>query len=530
MIKRVIYCSRHGWEQLSHQRLQIYQAGTPTNCYPLFEQLTKDTLDIEKIRLLVADLSGHFALIIEGSNFWLACSDHCRSSPIFFHTESVSNDAHMLRSIKNLNTPNKRAMRDASMAGFVTGPNTLFAELNQLEAGTLALWQTGQTEPLVYKHTTYKPVAIRNIHQKSLADDLMSVLDNTAITTINAAKGKPIWVGLSGGLDSRLLLAKFVEHGCPDLHAFTYGPRGSDEIAIAQRVARQLKVDWVYQSNSPRIMKTFFSHTERKQYWTFCDGLSAVPTFQDFLPLKMLIEKGRIPSDATIVNGQTGDFISGGHIPEPLMTNKVHFEVLCDAIIKKHFSLWNSLKKPSRVHILREELGKRFDCQPQTILERDEAIAFYEQFEYEERQAKYVINGQRNYEFLDLSWSLPLWSAEVVQFWRDVPTKQKYKQALYRSALENWDYRGIFTGIRTTVSHWPGIAKAVLVPSRLLRLLFGTQTRDAYLKRMLYFGLYRDQYAPYGYIEFLRNASQLRNPVSLLSRTWLKELGLNTNY
>ena len=50
-----------------------------------------------------------------------------------------------------------------------------------------------------------------------------------------------------------------------------------------------------------------------------------------------------------------------------------------------------------------------------------------------------------------------------------------------------------------------------------------------FLRHMLYFGMYRDQYAPFGYATFLRNARDLRNPVSLLSRAWLAERGLGGN-
>jgi hypothetical protein len=38
--------------------------------------------------------------------------------------------------------------------------------------------------------------------------------------------------------------------------------------------------------------------------------------------------------------------------------------------------------------------------------------------------------------------------------------------------------------------------------------------------------MYRYQYAPFGYHAFLRHAENLRNPISLLSRHWLAELGV----
>ena len=56
----------------------------------------------------------------------------------------------------------------------------------------------------------------------------------------------------------------------------------------------------------------------------------------------------------------------------------------------------------------------------------------YEKWEYEERQIKYVVNGQKTYDFLNINWYLPLWESEFVKFWTSVDKKYRFRQNLYR--------------------------------------------------------------------------------------------------
>jgi len=64
----------------------------------------------------------------------------------------------------------------------------------------------------------------------------------------------------------------------------------------------------------------------------------------------------------------------------------------------------------------------------------------YEAAEFVDRQSKYVVNGQRVYEYLNLEWALPLWDDRYLEYWAHRPISQKVRQRLYREMLieENW--------------------------------------------------------------------------------------------
>ena len=526
MPAEILAADRFGWQQRSGEMVHTLATGDPDAEASVRTALVGGAITPDELARAVRGVAGHFAVIARSPTACCAIVDHCRSSPIFFTDEAVSNDAHLLRLKKQLNTPDSIGVSDAAMAGFVTGNRTLFADMYQLPAGSLAIWADGTGAAVVERYLNYMPTTLDRRPETELADAFLSVLDDAIARTISTAGGRPIWVPLSGGRDSRLLLAKFVEQGYDNLFAFTYGPRGNDEMHAAKIIAERLGVRWSFMASRPGDMRRFFASPDRQEYWDYCDGLSAVPNFQDLLTLRKFRTKGELPDDAIVVNGQTGDFVSGGHIPAALMQSDIHPDTLFSAIAGKHFSLWNSLKTSSRLDELRERVFTQLDLPAGGTLDREHAVALYEQFEFDERQSKYVINGQRNYEFLGLDWSLPLWDSALVEFWRNVPVELKFRQKLFRTALARWDYRGLFRDFEPEVDQWSGLAKAVLIPSRLIRLSLGPARRDIFLRHMLYFGMYRDQYAPFGYVEFLKNAHDLRNPVSLLSRAWLAERGL----
>ena len=50
-----------------------------------------------------------------------------------------------------------------------------------------------------------------------------------------------------------------------------------------------------------------------EKFWRIQDNLSCLPSLREFFVLNEIKEKEIIPQDAVIINGQSGDFITGGH-------------------------------------------------------------------------------------------------------------------------------------------------------------------------------------------------------------------------
>lgn len=528
----VLLNERFGWTSQKLGALSVHGYGDRKEIDAIAGALSKSARPgIAAAERAVHAAHGHFAAIVEGPDFLLACVDHCRSIPVFFASGEggpvVSNDAHLLKAEAGLENPDELSALEAAMAGFVTGRYTLYEGLSQLQAGDL-LWHDkrgGGTE--LRQYYDYRPGTMNPASETALIEQLGDVTDRAIGRVIEHANGRPIWVPLSAGLDSRLILCKLVEKGYRDLFAFTYGPAGNDEARAARAIAERLGVEWRFWPDTARQMRALYRSPTRVAYWAYGDGLCTLPNLQDFPVLHRLTERGDIPEGVVVVNGQTGDFISGGHIPKALWEqDSPTLNDLFEAIVAKHYSLWRSLKTPENLASLRARVCENLGIRGDERLTCEQAATLYERFEYLERQAKHIINGQRNYDFLGLDWALPLWDREFVDFWRDVPYEHKFRQRLYKRYLQNWDFKGLFRGFNPVVWQWPGAMKAVLPLFRVVRLLFGADARDRLQRSLLYFGMYRHMYAPFGYRYFLRHAQNLRNPISVLSQRWLAEMGI----
>ena len=191
-----------------------------------------------------------------------------------------------------------------------------------------------------------------------------------------------------------------------------------------------------------------------------------------------------------------------------------------------HYLLWKHLRTPAAARAMRRRVLALVGDASSDPSPRVRALAAYESWEYQERQAKYVVNGQRLYDFLGLDWHLPLWDPELVDFWERAPLDAKHGQSLYREWLRRWDPRGVFTRYPNPTWGWRRTQAWLPWTARALGLVRGQDAKALFYRRLEYFGRWSDQYARYGYRRYLRAARSLRNPVSLAVAEWLRDEGL----
>jgi asparagine synthase (glutamine-hydrolysing) len=527
---QIIIDTNHGWRSAKQNGVMVHSVGNQAMVSKVVAYLSNlapsASADPKAIGELLLQQTGFFSAVIERGDEVIAFVDVCRSYPVFYDTAeggAVTNAARSRQPARQSGRIDETSLLEFTLSGFITGPQTLYRGLHQLQAGELLVWRRGEDAPKTERYYRYLPENMRTESKEALIDELGGVMDGIIARTIEKAHGAPIWVPLSGGLDSRLLLCKLVETGYDRIQSFSYGPPGNHEAKIAAHVAETLGVPWFFQPLSRAHMRAFMATEQWRDYLDFADGLCGVPNPHDFHPFSMVRARGLLPEDAFVVNGQSGDFITGGHVPDCLINGTPNLTTMLNWIVDKHFAFWRGLHSEENVSLLEAKVLELLDLAPNSELPPERLIALYEYWEWQERQSKFVVNGQRVYDFMGLQWDLPLWDFPLVKFWQDIPIEMKYRQGLYRDYLSAYDYKGLFRNFNPYVWRWPGASIAVVPLARGIGLAFGAGAKQRFYRRARYFGHYRNMYAIVGFREYLKHADDIQNPFSFFTRQWLED-------
>lgn len=522
--------SGSAWSSVADDRWCLHYVGDQHTARRIFEWLQLHAvgqLSILQFGSLLASLPNEWAFVAWSGERRLAATDRIRSYPLFFSMAkgnvSISNSARLLRGRMESDALNRDALLEFAMAGYVTGSDTLYTGVKQLQAGELIAMSANEAVPHRHRYYRYIPQPVAGgIGQWREA--LAVTTEQIFKRTIEKAQGRPLLIPLSGGLDSRLIVCMLRHLKYDNVRTFSYGLPGNYEAKIAREVAGKLGLPWEFVPTTHSGFRNFFWSKQRKAFSDFADGLCAVPTMQDIHPLWILRERG-LPNDTIVINGQSGDFISGGHIPAQLL-NIEGRQTVVESIYGRHFGLSKRLMTPANIATVSERIRNDIGEMDVVSKSRVEPAGLYESWEWQERQCKYVISWQRGYDWLRLGWHLPLWDADYMDLWSRVPYELKLNQKLYKEYLQTYDYFGLFKKFAPPVWRWPGATIAIVPFARVVGLISGTRNKERIYSYARYMGHYGPYYAPWGLRNFLRYSSDARNPVTFFVNQWFRENGI----
>jgi asparagine synthase (glutamine-hydrolysing) len=528
---KIIVDENYRWKSIVLRDYSIHYIGFSKDILPSIEAIVQlgENLQIDLINSILNNLNTPAAVIMESKNHIIAFTDHLCCYPIFYTLKGrgiISNSARNIIKSANITEWDALSVEEFPMTGYVTGKDTLFQDLKQMQSGECIMANLSNNEIDIFRYYRYMPSQEHGKSDEDWINELDSVMNKITQRMVERANGKPIYVPLSAGLDSRVIACKLHESGYNNLKVFSYGPPKNWESRGAHIIANKLDLPWFSAEISRKEAHQMFWSPSRLEYWSFSDGLSALPNFQEYFPISKLHNLNMLPEDVILINGQTGDFISGGHIPKILTKSDSDVSTLLACIISKHYALWKNLMTPDRLKRVEEKILGLLGVSIDTHLTNEDLISLYERWEFEERQSKWVIHGQRIYDFYGYDWQLPLWDIDLVHFFEKVPISLKIDQRLYHLWLDRWNYKNLFRDFNPPVWNWSGPTLAVLPMAKVIEIVLGENAKHKWYELFYYWGDDKDHFAPYTYYEYLQTRSMIRNSTSLNIRVWARENGL----
>lgn len=467
----------HGWHKILLMGNELYFNGYVHNkdykviAAEIYEIVLKKEKNYEQLlKNYLKTLNGNFAFIFNSNSFTLAVVDNIASIPIFYRVENnnlILSDSARSISDSDL-TSNKLICQDTTisimMSGYSVGNKTL--DLNIYKLVPFEFLYTFQGHLTKVCYSSFVPRLNSVLPNNKLKEEFYDCLIKVMKDNYESIKDKNIVVLLSGGGDSRLIASGLKHIGAENITCLTYGMQVSEEVKVSKLVADRLGYRHIFLPLIKNKMKRYYFSKEFKNYYSYADSYASVPYISEIYQISCYFDLTKTdPLNTVFINGNTGDFINGSHIPLQSSDWQSIDDVL-DYVYEKHYSLWISMKNNKNEHIVKslllDDLNKIISYSDS---DNQSFEAIYEMLEYHGRQSHLIVTNQRTYDFFGSKWRMPLWDQRYVEFWSKVGINNRINSKLYTQIIKEINLAGVWNDIP--------INNSVIKPSWLVPLRFG---------------------------------------------------------
>ncbi len=517
----------------------IYNYSNPAEFAKRIYRYIKDNNSSELCKIL-SDADGHFSIVIRADDLLFAAVDRIRSIPLFF----VERQSTFLltdqpnRIVGKLNkrelTLNSQAKLMMSMSGFCSGDSTLISGLKQLQSGEYLKFEN-RKKLNILKYYKYHPInPMKDKSKLFLKKELELISIRIIQKIIDSAENRMILVPLSGGLDSRLVASGLAELGYKNVKCFSYGKKKNFESLTSEIIAKKLGYKWKFIELTHSRVRDDYNSSLHEEYHKYCNTFASVPVEHEYSAIRSLKESGWAPDDSIIVNGMSGDYLTGSHIPEIFHRSEFYVDEegrkdrILTSIIDKHYSLWENLKTQENIKIVSDilwrEIADEIDGLPEKI---DNDFGLYEFSEFKNRQTKYVITVQRVYEFFGYEWRLPLWDKEYLDYWEKIHKCHKINRSLFVNVMHDLDWGGVWSMKYPKNSLTPRWIAIIRFLTKIFFVLSRKEVWKKYDKKIFYYWIeILCKMGVVNYRDVLLDRRGYRNAVSWLTDNYLEKMKL----
>lgn len=376
---------------------------------------------------MLKDANGTFALVVNKPDFFIMAVDRFRTFPLFYTRNQKEIiicddiDSVIEKNTAEINIP---ASKIFSTCGYTLGKDTLLKNISQLQAGEYATVKNNASFTAEFYHQLLP--AIQKISYNEAKKKCFEIIESLTRKLSAFIGGKDIFLPLSAGLDSRLLALMLKRAGYTNVSCFTFGAsNGNPEKHRAKIVAERLGFDWHY-INYDTIDKTNFHISDKfTQFYPYEARYVSKFAFMQYFSADYLIQTLGAKPGAVVLPGHGGDFFSGSHLKPYMGSYKNKKQVIKDL----EYIHCNLIKKSKTLRKLNSSA-----IEP---LIKDNVPLFpnIENWDLKERQAKYIINSCKLWEFHELQYFMPLCDNEFMDFFSSLPFEFRLHQKLYKDAV-----------------------------------------------------------------------------------------------
>ena len=261
---------------------------------------------------------------------------------------------------------------------------------------------------------------------------------------IERLNGRMAVIPISGGQDSKTIITVMKRLGYPKIKAFSYGKKDSLDVINGKKVSEQLGVPWKHIAWNGKFFKDLLDDTDFVETFHYsargCRSYMALT----YLAYRELLDSGFIDKDSVIISGSALDFLAGGHIPDPGRGNSTRDE-LAKYIYERHVLRKNGSKKIIK-HLV-EHMNLTGE-----VIDFNEWCRIICQWEFDNRQSKFIANEKRAAEFVGIGFEMPFWDDRVVSFFTELPIGMLYNRTLQTEYSINYIDKEIGLAITQPVS------------------------------------------------------------------------------
>lgn len=384
------------------------------------------------------ELNGVFSIVIDNLEGVYLVADRVRSLPIFYAFENdtffISDQAQNIYDALNNATFDAVSIEDFKKNGlYVTGHDTLYCQIKQVQAGEWVFYNHNTNQLLRRDYFLHGEGEIKHRNPQGLHEHFKPIFQEACDNLKTALDGRTALVPLSGGTDSRELLLMLHTIGYKDVICFSYGKKGNLDCVCAKKIADYFGYPWLEINYNRRLWRELKRYQEGEflnKYLFFSGNYSSLPHIQDLLAVKTLEEKNLIPANSVFLPGHTGAVVGGVLNPAFLQDKVLSYSEIMKIIKGGYYHCITDKHLSPKLH---SKLNSFFS--PDKCNTNEESEAQYHCFAMKERQAKFIINSVRVYEYFGYEWLLPLCDKVFLDFMKSIPLSLKHNKKFIRDFM-----------------------------------------------------------------------------------------------